>query len=551
MSKDFPLSNVTAAEGQAAETLLIQLIRTAYPTLDLRPGATMREMLVRPDAALDARETQRYDYLQVVRSLQLMADNPDMATADDVNALLANLGLTFRAGTLAQGFAKVSVTNASVVIVDQTMQFTADDGTVFALDGYFTVSTAAPVGANDLQLYPSNDGQYYYFLAPVVSLLPGADKNIVTGTALNLSSGSIPNFVTAEAYGTFSGGTDPETIQMLIERLPAAISHRTLDSRVSIEAVLRDPAGGQFEELQALSVQGFGDATQLRDKHNAHGVATGGKVDVYPRMFFRPAFTTLHKAGTRVASNTYQIELGAEDAPGFYAVRMVADAESVFAPAFAFGSIQADGGYAFAETRGSTGVANTFHDVLPTDVETYGTIFQTASLIVTGVPDTAATHMFKVEVYTTPRLAEVQAYVDSSGLRNLKADYLVRCPLICMVGLRVTVHATNPAALDRTAITNALVDYINSQSFVGQLTESQIVSVLHKFPIERVNLTHDPVSGLQLHGVVRDASGVVHRLGPRTLDLLDIYDPTVLLTPATTVFAAEPSNVFVTIRPTA
>jgi hypothetical protein len=550
MAKDFPLSDVTSAAGQAAEALIIQLLRTQYPTLDLRRGTVLRELLVRPAAALDAREIDRYDYLQLIRSLQLIAENPADATTDDVNALLSNYQMTMRDGAQAHGRVRISVSVPQSIVVGENIRLTTVNGVALQPDSTYTVLVTNTPEPGQLPLFTSADGTYYYFLLPMSAVVAGQTGNLEEGTALDLTSGSINNFVTATTYETFVGGVDPETVQQLIDRMPAAVSHRTLDSAASIEAMLRSEEGGNFTELQALSTQGFGDAGQLRDKHNAHGVAMGGKVDVYPRMFFQPVIATLLKTGTRVAANTYRIEIAAADAPGYYAIRMVADAESVFAPGFSFGTIVAEGGYVFTETRTAVGLQNTWHDIRNVGAETVGTVYQAAALVVSGVPDTAETHQFKVEFYVNPRMTELQAFVDSPDYRNLKADYLVRCPFMCLVSVRATLYARNPAAIDVSAVTNRVRDYINSKSFTAKLTNSEIISVLHEFDIERVNLTADPIVGLQVYGTVRDTDGVEHTMGPDGIDLEQIKNPNTMMLPMTTVFATEPRNLFFTVRAT-
>jgi len=548
MAKEFPLQDVTTDAGQAAEALIIQLLRNEYPNLDLRQGTVLRELLVRPSAALEARETERYDYLQLIRSLQLIAQNPDAATVDDINVLLSVYGLEMRAGSVAQGTVQVTLATTAEFTVASSVVFETVDGVQFNPSATYQAVNTVEDATTQLQIYPALDGTYYYILVPVSAVVAGVSGNIVTGTAFEVTEGTVTGLVTAAAYTPFQDGVDPETVTDLIERLPAAISHRTLDSRASIEAILKSEVGGNFTNLYALGVQGFGDKAQLRDKHNAHGVAMGGKVDIYPRMFTAPNIVTLQKSGTRIAANTYEIKIAASDAPGFYAVRLVSDAESIFAPEFEFGKIQASGGYAFTEQRSSSGINNTFHDILDTQVEVAYTKYQTATLVVSGVPDTQDTHDFKVEVYSNPQLGDIQTFVDDSDYRNLKADYLIRCPLICLVSVRATLYSENPSSVDTDLVRSRIATLVNSKSFTGTLTESEIVAALHEFDITRVNLTEDPLTGFQLYGTVRDASGVEHTLGPSTININDVADGTVLLLPETVVFAAETRNLDFSVK---
>ena len=429
----------------------------------------------------------------------------------------------------------------------------ASGGVQYKVEQAYTASSTVDVADDHLQLDGPQVDESYYFLLPVVAVNNGTEGIIDAGTALDALS-SFDGYIAAEAYGTFTGGVDAETVDDVITRLPAAISHRSLESRKSIEAILRSPEGGNFDaQLQAVSVRGYGDADQLRDKHNAHGVAMGGKADLYVRTFGRPTTVVLQKTGTLIAPNTYQITIGVDDAPGFYAVRAVTDANDIVSPTLDFRTLPALGSYPILDTRGMSGTQATIHDIDESNglIETAFTVYQTSVLTVTNViTGTADTHEFRVELYVAPDLAAIQTYVDRDDVRNLKADYLVRCPLLCLVGLRATVVPEQGATLDVPAMQQALADYINSRNFEATLTESELLGVLHQFQIARVNTSDDQIVGFSLQGIIRDASGALHTLQGHALDIANIADPAVLLTPQTCVFAAHADDIYITVRAT-
>ena len=546
------LNTVTQEKYDQAETLVIGLLRDAAPNLDLRRGTVLRDLLVRPAAAFYALEADRLAQAQATRSLQLMADSATPPAQADVDAILSNFAVEQRVGGKASGLVRITTAYNRAYTLDAGLVLSTLDGMQFGPGATYAAKPDAD--ANDwrqLPLLPAADGVNYYFNLPVAALLAGADGQVPAGTAFTLSS-SFSGFISATAAADFSGGADAETLDALIERLPTAISHRSLESRASIDAMLRSSDHGGFGDiLQDVSVLGYGDEGQLRDKHNAQGVAMGGKADIYVRTFNRPTYVTLEKRGTLIAPNTYSIEISSADAPGFYAVRAVADAEASISPLLAFGSLPAIGSYDVTDVRSHDSLSLTRHDIDPANgvVETAFSALQKATLIVNEVAGSAAQDKwFKVQLYVAPRLADIQAYVDGHQVMNVKADYLVRCPPICLVGLRLRlIRRSGDELLDVEAMRTALADYINGKSFTAQLTESEIVAIMHQFDIVRVDMTTDPNTGFQMKGAVRDAGGTLHRLpGPR-LDLRKIKDPAMLLTPDTTVFAIDPNDIHITV----
>lgn len=545
------LTTITQEKFDQAEAMVIGLLRDAMPLLDLRRGTVLRDLLVRPAAAFYALEADRLTKAQATRSLALMAESPDLATADDVNAVLSNFAMTRRAGMKAQGAARIVVAYDRAYTVDAGTVLRTLDGLEFACDITYTAkSSPDPLDRAQLKLWPAADGESYYFDLPLVAADVGVSYQLRAGTALNFRA-TFDGFVAATALGDFVGAADAETLEALMARLPYAISHRSLESRASIDAILRSPEHGNFDDvLQDVGVQGYGDDAQLRDKHNAMGVAMGGKVDVYVRTFNQPVYVTLEKVGTLIAPNTYRIDISADDAPGFYAVRAVTDAESSVSPALEFGQLPAVGSYDVTDVRAYASLQQTKHDVDPANgiVETAYTSLQRATLIVNEVAASENSKRFKVQLYVAPRLAEIQAYVDSHQVANVKADYLVRCPPICLVGLRVrVVRMPGAAALDVDAMKARIADYVNGRSFVAQLTVSEIVAILHQFEIRRVDMSSDPNSGFQMVGVVRDAAGGVHRLSGPNLDLRLVRNPQNLLTPETAVFGVDRNDIYITV----
>ena len=547
----YNLNSISQANVDQAKTTIINLIKSdpKYQNLDLSPGTVLYDLLIRPMSEIYALQTLQFNFSQLVRSLQTMADSGETIDPTYVNAILSNFSMQMITGDKATGTVLVKVSKDREYSIPAGTVFTDSFGLRFLTTKDVTVSMR-PL-STQTELMPTSDGNYF-FLIDVEAEDYGTKYLLVQGTRLNMST-DIFDFISAEAYADFSGATPAETIDDLIARIPAAISNRGLESRISIEASLTSPENGNFTNIRALSIIGAGDPGQLRDKHNTLGGAMFGRVDIYPRTFYTPTVVTLSKVGTRVAPGVYSISISKDDAPGFYAVKSVTDAESVVAPLFSFNTLVAVGSYPFTETREASGLTDIPHDISTANsvIETAFTCYQAATLLVTNVTTSPVEdHPFKVELYCAPSIKEIQEYVDRSDIRNIKADYLVRSPLVCMVGLRVTVEIANNSALTEDTIKTALVNYINNKSFTAKLTQSEIIGVITALTVKDIDLSDDLNSGFKMQGTIRDAAGCVHTLAGPNLYISDVADETVLLLPTTCVFGCTTTNISVSLRRT-
>lgn len=517
MADNLTLNDITQTQFDAAEAAGIDLIRSAFPSLDLRKGTAVREVQVRPDAAMAALNQERVDRLRRVMSLATIAED-QTATEAEINAILANFNMTRAPGTPATGVVRVVVDTARTYTLAAGFKFTALSGAGFTVSANVTARPAPAAG----EVAVVSDGDNYSFDVPVVADATGSTYNIAEGTSLTPTT-YVYGVINASAATSFSGGRDGESIEDAISRIPASLSHRSLTSETAIEAQLRARFDSEVY-IRALSVVGFGNPAQLRDKHNVFGVAVGNRCDVYPRTFSEPVTLLLTKTGTKTGPGTYSFHIDASDAPGFHAIKTVIDAQDM-----------ALSSYDYTLTRTAAGVENQHaHDIQ--GIESFGTVFQEGVVDVRGVADVADTHDFSVEVYVTPYLAEMQAYVDSASVKSVNADVLVRAPLICFVTCTANVYIRLGQATDVEALKRALVDYINGRSFTSRLTRSELASVLLGAGVERVDLSD---KGMVMQGRVVDAYGVEHILTGDSLNLDVAATPTALLTADTCVFAAE------------
>lgn len=525
-------NDLTQAQFDSAEQLIISKVRTGYPQLDLRTGTVLREQLIRPAAELYALDGERMTAIAQDTSLLELSKQSDPDPVS-VNAVLSNFNMTLNTGFSATGTVLVRVNANRVYTLPAGLTFSTLPGLKYAGGTLTRVRVGANTSAGEIELRTA-DGISYYFLYPLIAAAEDIEYNIPAGTAMDPTS-SIYGYVSSSAYTDFTGGLNASTLTEAIASIPDALTHRALTDRNAISARLHGEFDSTNTVIQDISVQGYGDDAQLRDKHNLMGWAVGARVDIWVRTFTNPVSTTLIVDGTWVSANTYQLTVGVSDAPGYYAVRSVCEVDSV-----------AISSYPVVTDIRTVAASTANHDIdvtrSPTDV--VGTVYQGGTIVVSGVPYADSTREFRVDLYTAPGLASIQAFVDDRSVASVGSDCLVRCPLICLVDVSTTIYRKSGVVLDVTALQTQLINYINSRSFTQRLTRSELANILIQAGASRVDLT---TTGFQLSGRLRDALGNWLTLQGDVLDIQTIFNAAALVTPQTVVFAAIPGSINLTV----
>jgi hypothetical protein len=275
----------------------------------------------------------------------------------------------------------------------------------------------------------------------------------------------------------------------------------------------------------------------------------GGKVDIYVRPSTAPETLTILATATKVSDGVYSVTLTPDVAAGIQFIRSVTSPDVITPATPLTDQLPVIGSYPFTFSRGSAGMDSSYHDfdVNNLSVETAYSAYQTVTLVVTDIPAIVEdgqsvwpdTLTLKVEAYVAKLIREIQSYVDSEVVRNLKADHVVRSFVPVMVSLTATLNESPGETLDTTAIRQAVVDYINSKTFGEIVTPSQIDSVLHTFPIVTVK-------SLELSAVTVDAANNIIPIAGPTLDISDVSVPEYLLNGTTAMFSADIRDIFIT-----
>lgn len=551
--KKITLSDISQADFDAAAETVVSGIKAFNGKLDTRDGTVLRDLLVNPEAAIEAVTAGQISEARKSSSLKRLKEAQDAGEAidqDDVNAILSNFNIKPHSGTSARGLVKVVVADGTVAYsVPEGAVFSTSDKHSFLVDSQVVASVAGvsnPGVSPTTTLYKGAAG--WFFLVPVTASDVGADGNISQGTSLTPES-RVPSFVMAEAYKDFCGGSDVEPLGDIIKSIPSGLSIRGFVSKTAVEGMLR----GEFDDgehpIVAVSAVGYGNAAQRRDKHNLFGVGVGGRIDVYVRNFTDAFTKTETLAGIKIEDGRYFINVPEGKFPGACWIKSVSD------PFSADNSEDVLSSLAFTAER-TADVSGTWHDIdsstpYNTAVEAFNTVWQGFGILLDDVPEDidgggwSDTRNFKVTAYCMPLAKEIQDFVDRDDVRSVSTDVVVRCPIVCGVSVNAVVSYDPKNPVDEATAKSKIRSYINNLGFVGRLTRSEIVQILKNLGAVSVEMPNQDM----LFGELHDAAGKRHVLSGDALDISSIEDGTVMLTKDTVVFCAEERNVQIKFSP--
>lgn len=551
--KKITLSDISQADFDAAAETVVSGIKAFNGKLDTRDGTVLRDLLVNPEAAIEAVTAGQISEARKSSSLKRLKEAQDAGEAidqDDVNAILSNFNIKPHSGTSARGLVKVVVADGTVAYsVPEGAVFSTSDKHSFIVDSQVVASVAGvsnPGVSPTTTLYKGAAG--WFFLVPVTASDVGAAGNISQGTSLTPES-RVPSFVMAEAYKDFCGGSDVEPLGDIIKSIPSGLSIRGFVSKTAVEGMLR----GEFDEgehpIVAVSAVGYGNAAQRRDKHNLFGVGVGGRIDVYVRNFTDLFTKTETLAGIKIEDGRYFIDVPEGKFPGACWIKSVSD------PFSADNSEDVLSSLAFTAER-TADVSGTWHDIdsstpYNTTVEAFNTVWQGFGILLDDVPEDidgggwSDARNFKVTAYCMPLAKEIQDFVDRDDVRSVSTDVVVRCPIVCGVSVNAVVSYDPKNPVDEATAKSKIRSYINNLGFVGRLTRSEIVQILKNLGAVSVEMQNQDM----LFGELHDAAGKRHVLSGDALDISSIEDGTVMLTKDTVVFCAEERNVQIKFSP--
>jgi len=441
--------NVSTDLMRSYEEVIRSYYREIYPEMDVSNGSVVYETVIRPAAAIYARSETELEDLKNQYSLNLLAKSeaPNDALADN---LAANFNVVRREGVKGSGTVAVYLPYASTVndvYIKQNAALTAAGVALTTLKSFVGVQDTAGLTDTDITSYRQmyRVGGQYAFLIDVVT---NAYTSVVIGEATAVTMTPPSSQVTSMAVASaISGGSPAETSAELAARIGQGITAKVPSGRDHIRALL----DAQGFTLQDMAVFGMGDPEMLRDRNNAMLISTGGRVDAMCRTAALPATLTVTKTATSLGSSNWQINLDANEAPGFYYISKITAGSN---PRELTNPADIAITYRYETDTGAPEVFNG-------TVARYS-IYQAATAVFKFEGLTGATYDFDVSLVYMAGLDSLQEYVNGDGVRNRSQDLLMRAPVPAYIGMDLTVQALSDyESLDTASIAASLASFVN------------------------------------------------------------------------------------------
>lgn len=420
----------TNEDVKAAEAFAVQFLQSNFPTMDLRSGTGVRDLVVRPTATLiallDLALTQYF-------SQNTLADATDATPQSVVDGILSNWFVTRKTGSTATISARLYFAQAKTVTLPSSTYFSPDNALMFypAQTYVFTASQLT----QDV-----NSGEYYI------------DVNLVSQSAdpaFNVESGSLLYFSTFDAYFLHAEinylvtpASAPETNTQFIERSSSAISTRNLINTPSVKSNLTTA----FPTLTDIVPVGMGDPEMLRDKaqvdnpNNPGNLITfhlGGNVDIYCRT---PLTSTI---------NQYTADANGD-------VVIVGPVYGVSISSIAGGSTADTIPQGATYTTSYSGYSSPGTITDPTqDVG-----FSSRQTMTLSFGTQYANETISLKVSYFQLISSIQTYLEDSNNRVLSGSYLARGSNIYLLDFVLTPYGS--VAPSSTSVTKTIKAYLDS-----------------------------------------------------------------------------------------
>lgn len=270
-----PGLEVTENEILESELASQQILKAKFPTLDLREGTGLRDMVIRPNSNMLALINKALVFYFQQNSIGEVTDDTPQSYVDK---LMSNWFLTRKIGIKALLNARLYFAKAKDLSI-YSDTFFSTDGTL-----KFFPTTSLSYAASQLTL-DVNSNQYYLDI-DLIAEKAGIDYNVTTGSLLYFSNFD-PYFLHAEINFLRESAQDVESNTEFIARAKEAISTRNNINVPSVAANLKD----NFPTLNEVKTIGFGDPEMMRDEikilvpgvTNPIWIHNGGYADVYCR----------------------------------------------------------------------------------------------------------------------------------------------------------------------------------------------------------------------------------------------------------------------------
>ena len=539
------ISELDTTVVDQARAAVKQLLSEQQSSVNALRGP-VADLVIEAEAILRAAETTMATRLQDSSSIAAIQANPSLADDTLVDKVASNYRVTRQAAAAAHGEVTIVLNALTPVNIAKGAVFTVR-GLTFTADSTFSAKTASGLVllTTDRLLTAAGTGQYA-FTVTVTAAATGPASNLAKDTLLTLAAAPT-SFVMAYATADFTGGQNAQSNTDLIPQLTTGMAARCFSSPATLLNLLRtaDQAvysmvTGDFAKIVATAVIGAGRAEMQRDRHWIFPVSGGGRTDVYLLSRTGYSYCACTKTATLVQKSGtigyWQVDIGYNDAPGFYAVTNIRKTGAAVGPNYSVTS----------ETCSlDTAVSDYLPDILYAAEAGYSR-YQTVTVkfldtdTVTTSLNLGATQSYDLTFWAMPLIRETQEFLGHPDILDPGGDVLVRGAIPCRVLLSLQVALPTGATLDTAAVANAACTYVNSLGFAGNLYASTLLAAIQStLP-----------AGAQFHsvamtGVIQAPNTTTYNLASSSVLTIPSH-PTASVGPATVAFFLKAADVLIT-----
>lgn len=536
------LFTLDTAAVEQAHLYIAQKIGEYAPNIETKRGV-LHDILFHLEAVLQTAQDTYADTLRKSGSLLAISEDPALATDRNLDELASNFRATRFQGTKAAGTAVIILSQSVTTSISTALTFAAS-GKTFTPRGDFVgrVANNQVVSDFDRLIKPVGDGTYY-FTVELEADEVGSDGNIKRNTKL-APTATIPYFVTAYAESSFTSGSDYESNASFLKRLQEGIAGKNPSNRITLSAMLREQES--FKSFLDVSTIGFGDAEQLR-YHSLFPVAAGNRLDVYVRPQGVPDSKRLLKeavlVGRQDGGGLWQVSITRDDAPGFYEIEKIIQAD-IADPESQTGHLIVQDIRGFDLSDDGTGF---LPDITKAEEAAYSK-YQTAVIRFVDMSTDPELPEGTSEIYALytrgmPSIKAAQNFLGGRDVRPTAGDVLVKAAIPCDLKLSFVIYKKiSDQTIDVEGIQKDLAARVNGLGFSSNLSASVLHSAIHSHLKEG-----QTVSSIEMFGAIRRPDGTKKYI--RAFDSLEIpSEPAKMVSARTTAFILDTENIAISVQ---
>lgn len=334
------MKTITRTVYQNAIDAVSQVIKQQQPSLDIKKGSTIRELVVRPFAYCYSFVLDMINNWIKQTSLYTLSKNTS-SISQVVDTITSNFFVQRKTGTYAKGYITLTLSTSSIRIGTNT-KFDID-GRVFVTQKTYIASIQNNVLNNTqtieyLKIITIKQDEQYRVNVPVTAVDIGA-LQIPAGVEVN-SFSQLTGVQNIQLLSPITGGYDQQDDASLIQRCRYSICNSigTLDS-------IKQKLLNNNSVVMSCNALDSGTAICGRARLNNYAIAMPGVVDLFVKTQNQAIVATLQKLDTQEVQkkaaelknlglnqdiNYYKVQISASQYPQYSAILEVNNVSTIY-----------------------------------------------------------------------------------------------------------------------------------------------------------------------------------------------------------------------------